>query len=132
MVEFALPRPPVLLLVLLAILKFGPPLYNYITLTDAAPHWRATTGRRPRLKRPVQRGRASEQATHNSIDLTPAGDVTTSITNDSATGINCPTATDLVSGNPATVYAQYPYSVSIMGINFFSGYLKAQATERIE
>ena len=129
MVEFALVL-PVLLLVLLAILKFGLLFNNYITMTDAV-----RIGAR---QLSVGRGStdpcaAAVTATVNaatSINLT--GDVTTSITNDSANGTTCPTATDLVSGNSAKVTATYPYSVSLMGISFFSGNLSASATERIE
>ena len=87
MVEFALVL-PVLLLVLLAILKFGLLFNNYITLTESV-----RVGAR---QLSVGRGSAdpcvtavqATVASASSLNLT--GHVTTSITNDNANGTTCP------------------------------------------
>jgi Flp pilus assembly protein TadG len=124
MVEFALVL-PVLLLVLVAILKFGLTFENYLTLTDAV---RAGS-------RQLAVGRGSANACTSATNLVQSSasglntanlTVTTSLTSPD-------TCTSLTEGNAATVSATYPCDLTVLGINFFpSCKLTASATERVE
>jgi Flp pilus assembly protein TadG len=125
MVEFALVL-PVLLIVLLAILKFGLLFENYLTLTDAVRSGARTLA--------IGRGTANACTPATAQVKSSAGSL-----NQTSLVVNAPTftspdsCTSLTSGNAATISATYPCNLSIMGVNFAPGCsLSASATERVE
>jgi Flp pilus assembly protein TadG len=139
MVEFALVL-PVLLLVLLAILRFGLLFENYLTLTDAV-----RTGVRTLA---IGRGTANACTGANGANMAlqnASGSLkVASLTIDGGTPGGAATAgnptftspdscTSLTSGNAVTMSATYPCNLSIMGINFApTCNLNVSATERVE
>ena len=130
MVEFALVL-PVLLLVLLAIMKFGLLFENYLTLTDAVRSGART----------LAIGRGTPNACTPAVlqvqnSATGLNQATLSVPTPSQAngGLTTPdTCTSLTSGNAVTITASYPCDLSIMGINFVpSCKLNVSATERVE
>jgi Flp pilus assembly protein TadG len=128
MVEFALVL-PVLLLVLLAIMKFGLMFENYLTLTDAVRSGarqlaidRGTTDACTPAVQRVQSAAAGLNIPTSSITYTLSGTDT------------CLQSTGgLTQGNAVTIKATYPCDLKILGFNFMSSCtLSASATERVE
>lgn len=125
MVEFALVL-PVLLLILLAIMKFGILFENYLTLTDAVRSGARTLA--------IGRGTADActPAKTQVVNSAPGlGLTTANVTTTLAAGDTCAA---LTSGNSATVSVNnFSCDLSIMGVNFLPGCkLNVSATERIE
>ena len=116
MVEFALVL-PVLLLILLAILKFGLLFNNYITLTDAVRAG-ARTGAVSRLAtRPADVAEAKVRASASALagsDLRVTVDST------------------WAAGTDVTVSATYPWDISLLGWVVGGGSLKSKTVERVE
>jgi Flp pilus assembly protein TadG len=121
MTEFAIVA-PILLLVLMGIMQLGVVYNNWVTLTDAA--------RAGARKAAVCRSGCSP-------DGTTAAQ--TAVTN-SAANLKWPNScqsTPSVSstwaqGADATVDAQYPWSINVMGVVVASGCMDAKTTERVE
>ena len=127
MVEFALVL-PVLLLILLAILKFGLLFENYLTLTDAVRSGARTLA--------IGRGTANACTPAVAQVKASAGSLNQSsltVSTSTITFTSPDSCTSLTSGNAVTMSASYPCNLSIMGINFApSCTLNASATERVE
>lgn len=127
MVEFALVL-PVLLLVLLAILKFGLLFENYLTLTDAVRSGARTLA--------IGRGTANACTPAVAQVKASAGSLNQASLSVSAANVTFTSpdsCTSLTSGNAVTIFATYPCNLSIMGVNFApSCSLSASATERVE
>ena len=129
MVEFALVL-PVLLLVLLAILKFGLLFENYLTLTDAVRAGARTFAIGRGTANACTPAIAQVKASAGSLNQVSLS-VPTPV---QGAGLTSPdTCTSLTSGNAVTISATYPCNLSIMGVNFApSCSLSASATERVE
>jgi Flp pilus assembly protein TadG len=129
MVEFALVL-PVLLVVLLAILKFGLLFENYLTLTDAVRSGARTFA--------IGRGTANACTPAVAQVKASAGSLNQASLNvptpTQGNGLTSPdTCTSLTSGNAVTMTATYPCNLQIMGVNFAPNCsLSASATERVE
>ena len=139
LVEFALVI-PVLMLILLAILKFGILYNHYLQLTDAV-----RSGARQLA---IERGQgdpcgdsagqliaAASLGSGLNVKITDANpaDTTDIYTYPAPSGPGSGTCPPLQSGDAATVSATYPCDLSFMGINFFPGCtLTSSATERVE
>lgn len=125
MVEFALVL-PVLLIVLLAILRFGLLFENYLTLTDAVRSGARTLA--------IGRGTANACTPANAQIQASAGSLKlANLTIDTPTFTSPDSCTALTSGNAVTMTAHYPCNLSIMGINFAPGCtLNVSASERVE
>jgi Flp pilus assembly protein TadG len=116
MTEFAIVL-PILIVLLFGIVQFGILFNNYVTLTDAA--------------------RAGARAAAVSRqDGDPSGTATAAVRS-SANGLNQATLGVQVSstwapGDPVTVQATYPYSISLLGWIVSSGSLTTKTTEAVE
>lgn len=139
MVEFALVL-PVLLIVLLAILKFGLLFENYLTLTDAVRSGartvsigRGTANACTPANTQLEKSAGSLKIASLTINPQNGGTPGGAATAGSATFTAPDLCTALTSGNAVTMTASYPCNLSIMGINFApSCNLSVSATERIE
>src|SRR5579872_6047616 len=121
MVEFALVL-PVLLIILLAILKFGLLFENYLTLTDAVRSGARTLAIGRGTANACTPANAQVQASSGSlkwasVTINPQNGGTTS-TPGPPTFTSPDSCTSLTSGNAVTIQASYPCDLSIMGINF--------------
>jgi len=136
LVEFAWAL-PLLMLVMVAILKFGIFFYNYITLADAV-----NTAARVLA---VSRGAGTGPPTACSLAITAltnaaqnlnTSNITINLSTLSPNPFPSPdtsTCSSLVSGDSATVQATYPCSLVIFGNNVIPGCtLSSQTTVRIE
>ena len=120
MTEFAIVV-PILLLVVFAIVQLGIVYNHWVTLTDAS------------------RAGARKAAVSRTLGSSAAVSATKTAVESSATGLN-PALTDSQvtvtstwqPGDNVTVCAQYPWSVTVMGINFGGGNLSPCTTERVE
>ena len=134
--EFALVL-PVLLLILLAILKFGLMFNHYLTLTDAVRAGaRQLALGRGSATNPCT---AAEQQAANSAGslnlVVGSSTFTESFSPIPAVETCTNSATAWIQGDQATLSATYPCDLKIMGVNFWPGgncVLKASATEAIE
>jgi Flp pilus assembly protein TadG len=116
LVEFALVL-PILALLLFGVIQFGIVFNNYLTLTDA-----------------VRAGARKAAVSRQAAD--PAGNATQAVV-DSGADIkidpNKVTVTsDWQPGDPVSVQASYPYSISLLGWVVKSGYITSKTTERVE
>jgi Flp pilus assembly protein TadG len=132
MVELALLL-PVLVMILLAIIKFGIAINNYVVLTNAV-----RTGARTLA---VGRGSADPCASAITRVKNSASDLDTSkltVTTSYGSVVDvssCPSGgTPMVAGDDATLRASYPCDLTILGIDFALGQctISSRTTERIE
>jgi len=139
LVEFALVL-PVLMLVVLGILQFGTVYKNYIQLTNAAD----SGGRLFSIERgqsnpctdivsQVNAAAATLKSSNIVVTMSALNSptATSPSTYSSATGGSCPWSSPgvLVSGNPTTVTATYPFNLSLFGLVIVSSRLSVSATE---
>jgi Flp pilus assembly protein TadG len=118
MVEFALVV-PILCLLLFGIIQFGILYNNYVTLTDAV----RIGARRAAVSRNLGGGATSAvvQAVRSSasgLDQSKLTPITVTST--------------WAHGDPVTVRADYPYSISLLGLVVSSGNLTSTTSERVE
>jgi Flp pilus assembly protein TadG len=119
MVEFALVL-PVFCLLLFGVIQFGILFNNYITLTDAV------------------RAGARKAAVSRNLGAGGAVSAAQLAVRDSASDLDAaklpnPTVTSTWEhADPVTVCAQYPYSISLVGLVATSGNLKSCTKERVE
>ena len=118
MVEFALVL-PILALLLFSVVQFGLVFNNYLTLTDA-----------------VRSGARRAAVSRHTAD--PAGTARTAVRN-AATDLRPADLNVVVTANPgwtpgseATVTADYPYRISLLGLVVKSGRMHSTTKERIE
>lgn len=123
LVEFALVL-PVLLVIVLAIMKFGILFEQYLTLTDAVRGGARTLA--------IGRGTANACTTADNQVVNSATGLGLQTSQISHTFTAPDSCTSLTSGNAVTITATYPVSVSIMGVTFLSTNLNVSATERVE
>jgi Flp pilus assembly protein TadG len=119
LVEFALVL-PILCLLLFGVIQFGIVFNNYIDLTDAVRAGARTAAVSRQTTDPAGPTGVSTQAV-----VTSAGDITINPTKVSVTSTWQP-------GDPVTVQASYPYSISLLGLVVASGNLTSTTTERVE
>ena len=120
MTEFAIVL-PILLLVVFAIVQLGLVYNHWVTLTDAS------------------RAGARKAAVSRTLGSDAAVAAAKAAVESSATGLN-PALTDSQvtvtstwqPGGNVTVCAQYPWSITVVGISFGSGSLNPCTTERVE
>jgi len=130
LVEFAWSL-PLLMLVMVAILKFGIFFYNYITLCNAV----GTAARTLAVNRGAGAGpptacTLATTALTNAAQNLSTSQITTSITFPSPDTSTC---SSLQTGDSAVVQATYPCSLVIFGNNVIPGCtLSSQTTIRIE
>ena len=118
MTEFALVL-PILALLLFSVIQFGLVFNHYLTLTDA-----------------VRAGARKAAVGRHLAD--PQGSATTAV-RDAATDLRQSDLNVSVSVNPdwtpgaeATVAADYPYSISLLGVVIQSGRMHSTTKERVE
>jgi Flp pilus assembly protein TadG len=118
MTEFALVL-PILALLLFGVIQFGLVFNNYLTLTDAvrAGARKAAVGRHL----PDPPGTAAQAVRDASTDLRQS-DLSVSVT------VN----PGWTSGAEATVEADYPYSINLLGLVIKSGRMHSTTKERVE
>lgn len=119
LVEFALVL-PVLCLLLFGVIQFGIVFNNYIDLTDAVRAGARKAAVSRQTTDPVGPNGVATAAVVSS-----AGDITINPAKVSVTSTWQP-------GDPVTVQASYPYSISLLGIVVASGNLTSKTTERVE
>jgi Flp pilus assembly protein TadG len=120
-VEFALVA-PILLLVLFGIIQFGIAFMHSVALTDAV--------RAGARKAAVSRTASDPSGAASAAVLGAATDLDQTTL---AKGIKVtPGGSGWVAGGSVTVQADYPYSISILGLVVASGQLHSSTTERIE
>ena len=130
MVEFALVL-PVLLLILIAIMKFGLMFNRYITLTDAVRSGARQLALGRGLTDPCTPARTQTVTAAGAINL-PLANVTATLTSPDACG-NGTSGAVMIQGDQAKITATYSCDLSVMGINFLPNCtLSASATEAIE
>jgi Flp pilus assembly protein TadG len=116
MVEFALVL-PILAVLLFGVIQFGIVFNNYLTLTDA-----------------VRAGARKAAVSRQSAD--PVGAATQAVTASGADITIDPNKVSVTSdwqpGDPVTVQASYPYSISLLGWVVKSGFITSKTTERVE
>jgi Flp pilus assembly protein TadG len=117
MTEFALVL-PILALILFAVIQFGIVFNNYVTLTDAT-------------RAGARKAAVSRQDPNHDQDVIAAVRNSASDLNSSKLSVPPPTST-WAPGDDVTVTANYPYSISLLGIVVKSGYLTSTTTERVE
>ena len=131
MVEFALVL-PVLLLILIAIMKFGLMFNRYITLTDAVRSGARQLALGRGLTDPCTPARQQTATAAGALNLNPLTQVTATLTFPDACG-NGTSGANMIQGDQAKITATYPCDLSVMGINFLPNCtLSASATEAIE
>jgi Flp pilus assembly protein TadG len=108
---------PLLCLLLFAIAQFGITFNNYLTLTDSV-----RTGAR--------RAAVSREAS-DPVNTTVA-QVRASAADLNQSNLNVTVTSSWSPGSDVTVTAEYPYSISLMGIVVHSGQLSSSTTERVE
>jgi Flp pilus assembly protein TadG len=115
--EFALVL-PLLLAVVTAIAEFGLTFNRYLTLTDAARSGARVAAVSADTADPVGTAKAAVRAAAADLDQTKLD----------------PQVSPLPwnAGNPVTVTARYPYTISIFGFSVYSGTLTSSTTERVE
>ena len=118
MTEFALVL-PILALLLFGVIQFGIVFNNYITLTDAV----RAGARKAAVSRhlPDPPG-AAETATRNAATDLRQSDLNVAVTVDPSWS----------PGAEATVAADYPYEISLLGLVVRSGRLHSTTKERVE
>ncbi len=118
MTEFALVL-PILALLLFGVIQFGIVFNHYLTLTDAvrAGARKAAVGRRL----PDPPGAATAAVRSAATDLKQS-DLNVAVTVDPA----------WQAGAEATVTADYPYSISLLGLVVKSGRMHSTTKERVE
>jgi Flp pilus assembly protein TadG len=119
LVEFALVL-PILCLLLFGVIQFGVVFNNYIDLTDAV---RAGARKAAVSRQTLDPSGPTGVATQAVVSS--AGDITIDPTKVSVTSTWQP-------GDPVTVQASYPYSISLLGFVVASGNLTSKTTERVE
>jgi Flp pilus assembly protein TadG len=119
LVEFAIVL-PLLALLLFGVIQFGIVFNNYIDLTDAVRAGARTAAVSRQTTDPTGPTGVTQQAVVNS-----AGDITINPTNVTVTS-------DWLPGDPVSVQATYPYSISLFGVVVASGNLQSKTTERVE
>jgi Flp pilus assembly protein TadG len=116
--EFAIVL-PVLCLLLFGIIQFGILFNNYVTLTDAV----RAGARKAAVSRQIT-GTSPQQACVDQVKSS-ASDLDVSKLQTTCTSTWQPAST-------VTVTAQYPYSISLLGLVVASGNLKSTTQERVE
>jgi len=118
MTEFALVL-PLLALLLFGVIQFGLVFNNYLTLTDAvrAGARKAAVGRHE-----DDPGGAAEAAVRNAATDLIESDLNVSVT------VN----PGWTAGAEATVSANYPYRISLLGVVVKSGRMNSTTKERVE
>lgn len=119
MAEFALVL-PLLALLLLGVVQFGIVFNNYIDLTDAVRAGARKAAVSRQTTDPSGPTGVTKQAVINS-----AGDITLDPNKVTVTS-------DWLPGDPVTVQAAYPYSISLFGFVVASGDLRSTTSERVE
>lgn len=118
MTEFALVL-PILALLLFGVIQFGLVFNNYVTLTDA-----------------VRAGARKAAVSRHSSD--PVGDTTAAVRNaatdlrQSDLNVTVSVSPGWTAGAEATVTANYPYEISLLGIVVRSGRMTSTTKERVE
>ncbi len=118
MTEFALVL-PILALLLFGVIQFGLVFNNYITLTDAVRAGARKAAVSRRAPDPVG---AAVTATRNAAVNLRQGDLNVSVT----------VTPGWQAGAETTVEADYPYSISLLGLVVKSGRMHSKTTERVE
>jgi Flp pilus assembly protein TadG len=114
--EFALVL-PLLLMVVTAIVQFGITYNHYVDLTDAV----RSGARVAAVSRAVaDPGTAAESAVR---------DAANGLTQSS---LDVQVDSDWQPGSDVTVTGSYPYTLTIFGLQLYSGSLKSKTTERVE
>ena len=118
MTEFALVL-PILALLLFSVIQFGLVFNHYLTLTDAvrAGARKAAVGRH--LSDPQG---AAETAVRNAATDLKQADLNVSVT----------VSPSWTAGAEATVSADYPYRISLLGVLVRSGRMHSTTKERVE
>lgn len=117
MVEFAVVL-PVLALILMGILQFGLLLFNYIDFTSAVREG----SRKASVSREDKDG---VQKTKDAIAQA------TSVVDDAKTSVDVD-AQPWGSGEDIEINAEYPYTVSILGVEIWDGPISASTVVRVE
>lgn len=118
MTEFALVL-PILIVLLLGIVQFGIAFNNYVTLTDAVRAGARLAAVSRSSSDPVGDCRARVLAAADNLkrsELEPT--------------ITC--TSTWTPGSDVTVHADYPYSISLLDWNVYSGRLNSTTKERVE
>lgn len=114
--EFALAL-PILALLLFAVIQFGIVFNNYVTLTDAT-------------RAGARKGAVGRQLSN------PQGDTITAVRNSAQdlkqSNLNVTVISTWQPGADVSVTADYPYSISLLGMVVKSGRLSSKTTERVE
>ena len=114
--EFALAL-PILALLLFAVIQFGIVFNNYVTLTDAT-------------RAGARKGAVGRQLSN------PAGAAITAVRNSAQdlkqSNLNVTVTSTWQPGADVSVTADYPYSISLLGMVVKSGRLSSKTTERVE
>jgi Flp pilus assembly protein TadG len=119
MAEFAIAL-PVLAVLLFGVIQFGIVFNNYVTLTDAA----RAGARKAAVSRhtdPAFEGCKTAQSSAGDLDLSDPGTCSVSVSG----RLDRP-------GADVTVRVTYPYTIDLVGIDFVSGELESETTERME
>ncbi len=118
MTEFALVL-PILALLLFGVIQFGIVFNHYLTLTDAvrAGARKAAVGRRL----PDPPGAATQAVRNAATDL-----------NQSQLNVSVSVNPAWAAGAEATVSADYPYSINLLGLVVKSGRMHSTSTNRVE
>jgi Flp pilus assembly protein TadG len=110
---------PILVVLLFGIIQFGITFNNYVTLTDAV--------RAGARKAAVSRNSSDPAGACRTQVLNSAGSLDTSVLDDN---LSC--SSTWAAGSDVTVYADYPYDITLLGWAVFSGKLKSEMKERVE
>ena len=114
--EFALAL-PILALLLFAVIQFGIVFNNYVTLTDAT-------------RAGARKGAVGRQLSN------PQGAAITAVRNSAQdlkqSNLNVTVTSTWQPGADVSVTADYPYSISLLGMVVKSGRLSSKTTERVE
>jgi Flp pilus assembly protein TadG len=117
MVEFALVL-PILAVLLFGVIQFGIAFNNYITITDAA-------------RAAARRAAVSREAVCPSCEAT--NEAKASAENLDQTQLNVSVSPEpWAPGSDVTVTVKYPYSIHILGLYDWTGWLTSKVTERVE
>jgi Flp pilus assembly protein TadG len=116
MVEFALVL-PILAVLLFGVIQFAIVFNNYLTLTDAV--------RAGARKAAVSRQAADPVGAATQAVVASGADITIDPSKVTVTS-------DWQPGDPVTVQASYPYSISLLGFVVKSGFITSKTTERVE
>jgi Flp pilus assembly protein TadG len=118
MTEFALVL-PILALLLFGVIQFGLVFNNYITLTDAV----RAGARKAAVSRHLQNPNgAAEEATRDAATDLRQSDLRVTVS----------ASPRWESGAEATVTADYPYQISLLGLVLKSGRMHSTTKERVE